>query len=431
MTRLTRILAVIALAYAASLGGERTEAAVYWSDQSSISVANLDGSQAQRLYNPVGSLGPPAHAVEVRNSQGIVVAGNGVYWVERFRGTIGRASVDGSGPDASFITGLSSPVGIAADATHLYWADQGTNMLGRARLDGTAVERAFIADGAGPCGVAVDGAHIYWGSLGAGTLGRANLDGTGVEREFVTGAASPCWPVVSPTHVYWAAKVWEENGSIGRAPIGGGAADNAFVPAAGEPRDLAIDADHVYWADHGQRNLVGAGYNPDVDQPGAIARVRLDGSGLEPRLIATGLATGIALDSRVLSPPATSRPSDFLRFVKLTHEKRTGTIRLLLGVPARGSLRVAGPKIGWRVDMGDPPPQVVGSFVWKLKLWPGRRGKAAKRIRRQLRQKGRAPFLLKVVYRQEGRKPLTVSKRLAFQLHVRERTADRHLRRRR
>ena len=72
------------------------------------------------------------------------------------------------------------------------WADrQVMAPIGRANLDGTGPNPNFITGATNPDGLAVDGSHIYWANSGSGTIGRANLDGTGVNQGFITGAASP------------------------------------------------------------------------------------------------------------------------------------------------------------------------------------------------------------------------------------------------
>ena len=44
-----------------------------------------------------------------------------VYWTND-NGTIGRANLDGTGVNQSFITGLgTSPQGVAVDGAHAYW----------------------------------------------------------------------------------------------------------------------------------------------------------------------------------------------------------------------------------------------------------------------------------------------------------------------
>jgi hypothetical protein len=55
-----------------------------------------------------------------------------VYWAQPGTGaagdplapvsSIGRAELDGSGVDKSFISNLPSPAGVAVEASHVYWA---------------------------------------------------------------------------------------------------------------------------------------------------------------------------------------------------------------------------------------------------------------------------------------------------------------------
>ena len=65
-------------------------------------------------------------------------------------GTIGRASIDGTGLERNFITGVGTPVAVAVDDAHIYWANGETathgGSVGRANLDGTGVDQNFISD---------------------------------------------------------------------------------------------------------------------------------------------------------------------------------------------------------------------------------------------------------------------------------------------
>ncbi|MGH2897291.1 MAG: hypothetical protein ACRDMZ_01345, partial [Solirubrobacteraceae bacterium] len=83
---------------------------------------------------------------------------------------------------------------IAIDGTYLYWASRDTHAIGRAKLDGTGIESSFISTGgasSAPFGLAVDGSHIYWADYGTGRVGRANLDGSGVDASLVSGLSGP------------------------------------------------------------------------------------------------------------------------------------------------------------------------------------------------------------------------------------------------
>jgi hypothetical protein len=116
------------------------------------------------------------------STNGVAVDDAHVYW--NLLGQIGRANLDGTGVDRSFITGIDAGA-VAVDAAHVYWSDSITGAIGRANLDGSGVEPSFIPNpGSSPCGVAVDDAHVYW-NLFFGRIGRANLDGTGVDRSFI------------------------------------------------------------------------------------------------------------------------------------------------------------------------------------------------------------------------------------------------------
>jgi len=380
---------------------ERAEAALYWAHGSSLGRANLDGSLP---FWPLPSGWFPA--LEANGACGLEVDDRYLYWGDASGGAVGRAAIDGTAPNQAFIPNLGAPCGVVATATHLYWADGGANLIGRANLDGSGVEAAFIAGASNPCGIAVYGSHVYWANQEGRSIGRANLEGTDVDQEFITGLGGPCGVDVNAAGIYWGDQEFE---SIGYAALNGSSVDPILVANAVEPWDVAANATHLYWANR---------WDTPANPGGGIGRAALDGTGANYDLVPDAHnPTGVALDGRLLvSQPAPPRPSDYLRFGGLTHDKKTGALRLLVYVPARGEFRVDSPPIGWSIDKGNPPPWVGGTFRWKLKLWPGR-GRAGKRIRRQLRRKGRAPFLLRMTYQQEGRLPLQASKRLAFVRH--------------
>src|SRR5262249_11220275 len=65
-----------------------------------------------------------------------------IYWTNSGTGTIGRANLDGSNPNQSFITSASAD-GMAVDAEHVYWGNDNTNTIGRANLDGSNPNQSF------------------------------------------------------------------------------------------------------------------------------------------------------------------------------------------------------------------------------------------------------------------------------------------------
>src|SRR5438094_7078168 len=76
---------------------------------------------------------------------------------------VGRAELDGSGADGSFVAAGKAPAGVAVDGRYVYWANYGSGTIGRARIDGSDVNKRFIdAAEYSIVGIAVDGRHVYW-----------------------------------------------------------------------------------------------------------------------------------------------------------------------------------------------------------------------------------------------------------------------------
>ena len=230
-----------------------------------------------------------------------------VYWTNYGTpGTIGRANLDGTGVNQSFITGLgTSPNGVAVDGAHAYWTYWDTDTIGRANLDGTGANPSFIAAPTSRGSqVAVDGAHVYWvskysdsapgppdiASRGTGAIGRANLDGTGVDPNFISGISLPAGGLaVDGSHLYWTSYLnagmsisagGPFPGAIGRANLNGTGVQENFISANPTDEGVAVDEAHVWWV-----NAAPGGGGPTPGAASAlvagIERANLDGTGAE------------------------------------------------------------------------------------------------------------------------------------------------------
>ena len=119
-------------------------------------------------------------------------------------GTIGRANLDGSGVNQSFITGAGGP-GVAVDGAPrlLDQRSAGHDRAGQPRRQRRQPElhhRRQRPDRGG----GRRRPHLLGQHAAPNTIGRANLDGTGVNQSFITGASSPHGVAVDGGHVYWA-----------------------------------------------------------------------------------------------------------------------------------------------------------------------------------------------------------------------------------
>jgi phosphodiesterase/alkaline phosphatase D-like protein/streptogramin lyase len=256
------------------------DAYVYWSHFNRLGRANLDTSALKTNF----ILGAGS------NLQGVAVDSSHIYWGSASGGTIGRANLDGTGVNPSFITGASNVQGVAVDAGHIYWSNFGFHTIGRANLDGTGVNQNFIdttvSDAA--FGVAVDAGHIYWANEGlADGIARANLDGTGVNQTFITGLNAPYGMAVDAGHVYWTDST---DNVVGRANLDGTGVSKSFITGAATPVGVAVNATHVYWVNN---------------QNSTIGRANLDGSGVnQSYLTLPFITTFVALDARSSTAPA-------------------------------------------------------------------------------------------------------------------------------
>jgi sugar lactone lactonase YvrE len=172
---------------------------IYWTDSYtspttiSIARANLDGTHVNQHFCAIGK-------VKEGYVLGITVDSHHIYWATRGAGTIGRADLNCTHVDKRFITGANQPTAVAVDAQHIYWANDTYNgtthtygvnaTIGRASLNGTHVNESFIVGASEPFGVAVDAQHLYWTNYGSGTIGRASLNGMHVNESFIHAGVS-------------------------------------------------------------------------------------------------------------------------------------------------------------------------------------------------------------------------------------------------
>lgn len=364
-------------------------AAVYWSENGSIGAANFDGTGPNpNFFKPnflSDSFGPYC---------GFAASDSYLYWAGGFG--IGRVNLDGPAAPATVSPRLNQPCGIAIDATHLYWAEPNAGVIGRANLDGSAPNAAFLTGLDRPCGVAVDGSYLYWASWRG--IGRARPDGSEPEPEFAPVAPGGCGLAVDSQYLYWGSR-----GAIGRVGLDGLFPQPDFITGLGGVTAIAVDRDRIYWVDQ----VEGMVYS-------TIGRADKDGSDVNRAFIQTETfnSGGVAVDARAVPSPR-SLPSWPVQFGKLRHDLKDGSVVLDLWVPRRGDLVVTAPRVGWKVLKGNPPAYLEGSFRWRLKVWPGKT-RFGKKLRTQLRNKGRAPVALRISYAETGQLAATVVKRVAL-----------------
>jgi hypothetical protein len=230
------------------------------------------------------------------SARDVLVQGQYIYWLLRDERRIGRANLDGSGVNTSFIVlpGTNEPGqyggipgGLATDGTHLYWTIQSdeasiVGFVSKATLDGTLVTRQLVATGKGPIGISASGGKLYWANSADNTIGTANVDGTGLNQALVTNTVQPYGVEVAGGFLYYAN--FANGKTIGRANLDGSDQRPNFILTTTDPvaafsgvTGLAADGTYLYWA------------NYVLNTNSTIGRYRLDGSAAPENAYLKGL----------------------------------------------------------------------------------------------------------------------------------------------
>jgi hypothetical protein len=218
-----------------------------------------------------------------------------LFWADGSARKIGRANIDGTEPNGSFISELSDePRDVASDGTYVYWTNHG-GAIGRAKVDGTEIKGEWLTEaqvGKKPFGIALTPTHIYWTREG-GDLGRANIDGTEPNSSFIAASTSSSL-CVDETFVYWADY---NNNKIGRAKLDGTEIESEWL-TANRVIGLQVDLDFIYFC-QSEAHKIGRA-NIDGTEPNAnfITAPTAFGMGIDEEFLYLGLGTNIGRVSK-------------------------------------------------------------------------------------------------------------------------------------
>jgi hypothetical protein len=95
-----------------------------------------------------------------------------IFVVNHQNGTIGEYTTSGATVNASLISGLNNPGGVAVSGTNLFVVNNGTNSIGKYTTAGATVNASLITGLNGPIDIAVVPEPSTWAMLatGAGAL---------------------------------------------------------------------------------------------------------------------------------------------------------------------------------------------------------------------------------------------------------------------
>jgi hypothetical protein len=167
-------------------------------------------------------------------------------------GRVGKYTTAGDTVDDSFITGLqSAPFGIAVtdDGSKLFVADYYGETVGEYNAQtGAAIDASLITGLNLPTGIAIAGSKLYVANSGNGTIGEYNLDGSVVNAALITGFNSPLGIfhlAVFDGDLFVADG---PTGSVGEYDAASGATINStLITGLSEPQGIAVVPEPATW----------------------------------------------------------------------------------------------------------------------------------------------------------------------------------------
>ena len=238
---LTILMRLLALTFLLMIGFiHRAEA------QQVFVTSELNGTIG--VYNATNGTAVNASLVSgLAGPDGIAISGSNIYVANHYAGTIGvYNATSGTAANASLVSGLSFPLGIAVSGSNIYVTKYLSGTIGVYNAQsGTAVNASLVSGLASPWGIAVYGSNIYVANYNAGTIGVHNAtSGTAVNASLVSGLNGPTGIAVHGSNIYVAKY---NAGTIGVYNATSGAVVNAsLVSGLNGPSGIAIYGSNIY-----------------------------------------------------------------------------------------------------------------------------------------------------------------------------------------
>jgi hypothetical protein len=206
-----------------------------------------------------------------------------IYVVNNASGTIGEYGLDGSTINASLITNLNSPFGIAISGNDVFVANNGADTVGEYTTSGATVNASLISGLPQPNGLAISGNDLFVGCDNNSYSGNANgfvgeytTSGARVNASVITSLFNPYGIAISGNDIFVANYYYNWIGEY----TTGGPVNSDIINCQYEPWGIAISGTNVfitqwYESDIGEYSTSGATVNASLigqlDGPSGIA----------------------------------------------------------------------------------------------------------------------------------------------------------------
>ena len=118
--------------------------------------------------------------------------------------TVGEYTTAGATVNASLVSGLNGPYGIAVSGGNIFVANFNNATIGEYTIAGATVNASLVSGLNGPIGIAVSGGNIFVANLNNNTIGEYTTAGATVNASLVSGLNGPEGIAVVPEPSTWA-----------------------------------------------------------------------------------------------------------------------------------------------------------------------------------------------------------------------------------
>ena len=242
-----------------------------------------------------------------------VRADNIIYVTNEGSGTIGEYTTSGATVNASLVSGLDEPFGIAVSGSDLFVADYGYGRIGEYTTSGATVNASLVSGLICPAGIAVSGPDLFVATPENSTIGEYTTSGATVNASLVSGLSNPHGIAVSGSNLFVAN--WG-NGTIGEYTTSGATVNASLVSGLGIPLGLFLSGSDLFVTNMsgtiGEYTTSGATVNASLvsglSQPAGIAVsgsdlfVTIEGNNTIGEYTTSGATVNASLVSGLISP---------------------------------------------------------------------------------------------------------------------------------
>ena len=185
---------------------------------------------------------------------GIAVSGSNLFVADPAgNGTIGEYTTSGAVVNASLVSGLNCPTGIAVSGSNLFVANQeGNGTIGEYTTSGAVVNASLVSGLSEPYGIAVFGSNLFVANLGNGTISEYTTSGAVVNASLVSGLNGPTGIAVSGSNLFVANL---GNGTISEYTTSGATVNTSLVSGLSEPYGIAVSGSNLFVANLGNGTI--------------------------------------------------------------------------------------------------------------------------------------------------------------------------------